>query len=115
MELTDTQIAWLRAELGDTPSTDDLNAAYERLGSVRDVAIEEVRKRRNRMLDQPLSVNLSGVASVNYAENVKALERRLAALTGLDDDPSDDPGDVVGDEDGFREGGVVQLVRTRRR
>lgn len=113
--LTDRQIAWLRSELGDTISTPDLQAAYDRLGSVRDVAIETIRKRRNALLDQPASVNLSGVASVSYGENIKGYERLLSALTRLDDDPSDDPGSVTGDEDTARQGRTIQLVRARRR
>lgn len=113
-DLTAKQIAWLRSELGDQPDNPTLQAAYDRLHSIRDVAIEQIRTRRNELLASPLAVNLSGVASVNYAENVKAYERRLTALINLDDDPTDEPGEAV-DGAGPRRGGVVHLTRTRGR
>jgi len=114
MPLTENQIAWLRSELGATPSDADLNTAYERLGSVRDVAIEEIRKRRNALLEAPATATLTGVGSVSYGENIKGYERLLASLTKLDDDPSDDPASET-DGDTARAGGVIQLTRTRRR
>jgi hypothetical protein len=70
-----------------------------------------IRTRLNAMIEQPATVTLSGVASVSYAENIKALERRLVALARLDDDPSDD----IDPEDTPGEVGIVQLVRSRGR
>lgn len=90
--LTDAQISWLRSEVGAGITSDDLQARYDRLDSVRDVAMEVLRERRASLLEQPLAMNLTGVASVDYTNNVAALERRLAALAHLDDDPSDDDG-----------------------
>lgn len=113
-DLTAAQKSWLRSEVGATPTDGDLQARFDRLGNLRDVAIEVLRERRANLLDKPLSVSVSGVASVNYGENVKALERRIAALLKLDDDPSDDSptgdGADVGDE--FEQ---IQLTRSRRR
>lgn len=115
-QLTDAQKAWLRSEVGATVTDEDLQGRFDRLASVRDVAIEVLRERRAELLDSPLSVSVAGVASVNYAENIRALERRISALVKLDDDPSDEtpPGDG-GDE---ATGGAfqqIQLTRTRRR
>lgn len=90
-QLTTTQVAWLRAEIGTTLTDPQLQERYNRLESVRDVALEALRERRTELLASPLSVSVDGVASVNNSENVKAIERRIAALVRLDDDPSDDP------------------------
>src|SRR4051794_10171243 len=115
-DLTPSQLAWLRSEVGTSPTDDDLEAAYVRLGSVRDVAIESLRDRRARLLESPLSVNVPGVASVNNAENVKAIERRISALVKLDDDPTSTPGE---DTDGGAAIAAIfstlQLTRSRRR
>lgn len=115
VDLNENQVAWLRDEVGDTPSTDELNVMFERIGAVRDVAIAVWRRRRTNMLKSPLSTSLSGVASVNYAENVKALERRIAALERLDADPSDTPGEDT--DGGTVDDGLVvtRLYRTRGR
>lgn len=92
MELTDRQRKWLKSEIGGDVADADLDEAYERLGSVRDVALEVLRKRRSAWLAQPMSVNVSGVVGLNLAENVKAVERQIAQLVKMDDDPSDDAG-----------------------
>jgi hypothetical protein len=113
--LTDRQLAWLRSELGDSPATPELQSRFDSLGSVRDVAIDEIRRRRNALLESPASVSLSGVASVSMGENIKGYERLLSGLTKLDDDPSDNPGSETGDDDPARSGGVIQLTRARRR
>ena len=115
VDLNANQLAWLRDEVGDSPETSELNEMFDRLGSVRDVAIAVLRRRRANLLASPLSTTLQGVASVNYSENVKALERRIAALERLDDDPSDTPGEPVDGGtvgDGFQ---VSRLYRTRGR
>jgi hypothetical protein len=112
-QLNEIQLRWLRDEVGSSVPDDTLQGRYDDLGSVRDVALSVLRDRRAKLLDSPLSVSVSGVASINNTENVRALERRMAALTKLDDDPTDEPGEDV-------EGGAVvlepiQLVRSRRR
>lgn len=112
-DLTAGQTAWLRSEVGNTVTDEVLQAKFDRLGSVRDVAIECLRERRAQWLDQPLTVSVAGVASVSFSENVKSLDRRIAALLKLDSDPSDDS--PTGDgavEDGFEQ---IQLTRSRRR
>jgi len=115
MELTERQLKWLGSQLGDKPDAAELQAAFDRLGSVRDTALETLRKRRAGWLAQPMSVNVSGVASLSYAENVKAIERQIAELVRMDDDPSDNAGggDVEAAADDRLE--VVPFVRTRRR
>lgn len=111
--LTDKQKRWLRDELPDSVTDEQLQSRYDDLGSVRDVAIAFLRDQRSELLASPLSTSVAGVASVNYSENVKAIERRLAALVQLDDDPTDEPGEPVdGTGHVFRE---TVLTRTRGR
>lgn len=114
-DLTARQLRWLHSIVGDDVADSALQTQYDELGSVRDVAIWEVRRQKNLLLDSPLSTNVSGVASVNTTENVKALERELARLTTLDSDPSDDP--VPAPEDGelVQRFEVIDLVRSRGR
>lgn len=112
--LTDAQISWLRSEVGASTTEDDLQARFDRLGSIRDVAMEVLRERRASYLEQPLSLNLAGVASVDYTNNVAALERRLTALANLDDDPSDDDG-ADQETPGPQQVEMFTLTRSRRR
>jgi len=116
MELTDRQRKWLRSEIGDATTDAVLDETYERLGSVRDVALETLRKRRSAWLAQPMSVNVSGVVGLNLAENVKAVERQIAQLVKMDDDPSDDDGGgTVGAAVEQSRLEVLPLARSRRR
>lgn len=110
-DLTAAQLQWLRDQLGDEPTDVELQARYEARGSVRDVALSVLSSRRRELLESSLQVSASGVASVNNTENVKALERDLAALSKLDDDPTDEPDELPGVErfESF------QLTRSRRR
>lgn len=114
-DLTEAQLAWLRDELGDQPDDAALQERYERLGSVRDVAIAVWRRRRTDFIASPLSTQLAGVAGVNASENVRAIDRRIAALELLDDDPTDSPGEDTdgGSADDRIE--FVQMTRSRRR
>lgn len=113
--LTGRQRAWIRAEIGNSISDEDLDGRYARLESVRDVVIEALRQQRTALLESPLTASIDGVASVSNAENVKAIERRIAALVKLDDDPSDDPPVPDGDIDTPEPERHYQLVRTRGR
>ncbi|MDH2389370.1 hypothetical protein QCN29_11310 [Streptomyces sp. HNM0663] len=79
MTLTDAEYAYLRSELGEADRT-DLDARYQRLGSVQAVAAEVLRERKAALVSDPLAVTVQGVATVNNAENVRALERQIAAL-----------------------------------
>ena len=82
MTLTDAEYAYLRSELGDTDRT-DLDARHQRLGSLQAVAAEVLRERKAALVADPLAVTVQGVATVSNAENVKALERQIAALAGM--------------------------------
>ncbi|MDQ8706731.1 hypothetical protein RCO28_30290 [Streptomyces sp. LHD-70] len=79
MHLSDDDFAYLRSELGEV-NRQDLEARYARLHEVRDVALEVLRERRASLVADPLTVTVQGVATVNNAENVRALERQIAEL-----------------------------------
>ncbi len=108
--LTDTQTHWLQAELGVDVDLPDLQARFDRLESIRDVAIEVLRERRAAMIEKPMQSELSGVGSVNWSANIKALDARIAALVDLPDDPSE-PGSPVIDEQ--VDSGFEQVYFTR--
>lgn len=79
MTLTEAEYAYLRSELGEANRA-DLNTRYQRLDSLEAVAIEVLRERRAALISDPLAVSVQGIATVNSAENVKALERQIADL-----------------------------------
>lgn len=113
-DLTATQLAWLRDKIGDEPADDVLQGYYDSTGSVRDTAITVLGQRRRALLDSSLKVSVSGVASIDNTENVKAIERDIAALAKLDDDPTDEEGEDTGGL-GDNSTEVFQLTRTRGR
>jgi hypothetical protein len=82
MRLTDDDYAYLRSELGETDRA-DLDARYQRLGLLHAVAVEVLRERKAALVSDPLAVTVQGIATVNNAENVKALERQITTLESL--------------------------------
>jgi hypothetical protein len=113
MALTADVQAWLLAQLGETTSLTDLDARYTRLGTARAVALEVLRGRLAALLQQPATVNVSTVVSVGTAENIKALERQIAALqAGTPPAPDDPP--TTGTDDTPRIG-IAHLIERRRR
>lgn len=111
--LSAIQLQWLQDELDGIATDEQLQTRYEDLGSVRGVALAVLRARRAELLSKPLKTSLSGVASVDWSANLKALELRIAAIAGLDDDPTDEPGEDADAEDLYPE--PVQLTRSRGR
>jgi hypothetical protein len=102
MTLSEADYAYLRSEVGESVDRADLAARYQRLGSVAAVAVEVLRERKTTLVADPLVVTVQGIATVNNAENVKAIERQIASI-----------------EDRGTEGGSmsspVPLMRARRR
>jgi hypothetical protein len=105
---------WLYAQLGTATDLVDLEARYARLGKARAVAIEVLTQRRADLLVQPASLGVSGVVTVAYTENIKALERQIALLEAADAPAApDEPADpCTDDSDSF---GIVRLIERRRR
>ncbi|NJQ04097.1 hypothetical protein [Streptomyces lonarensis] len=78
--LTDAEYAYLCSELGEADRA-DLDRRHQRLGSFQAVALEVLQDRRAALLSDPLTVTVQGVATVNSAENVRALERQIEGMT----------------------------------
>lgn len=103
--------AWLLAQLGTATPTADLDTRYLRLATGRAVAIEVLYERKAALLAQPASVSVSGVVSVVFSENIKALERQISILeSGMPPAPDEDPD--TGGPGGF---GTIELTARPRR
>lgn len=105
--------AWLISQLGTNTDLTDLEARYTRLGTARAVALEILNQRLADLRAQVASVNLSGVVSVTYTENIKAYERQIALLEAGGSPAPDEP--AGGSDDGTVLLGSFQLVERRRR
>ncbi|MFC7794650.1 hypothetical protein [Streptomyces cinereoruber] len=108
--------AWLTSQLGTSTDLNDLDTRYTRLGTARAVALEILRERLAALIhDQPSTLNVSGVVSLSYAENIKAIERQITQLENGEPPAPDDPtptGPDTGIPDGY---GIIQLVERPRR
>ncbi|MGW0014579.1 hypothetical protein ACWDVX_33125 [Streptomyces tendae] len=108
----DTAIrAWLLAQLGAATDLTDLEERYTRLGSARAVAIEVLNGRLADLIAQPTTLNVTGVVGLGFSENIKALERKIAALQNGDIPAPDDPD---GSDSGTGIGWIVLQPRARR-
>lgn len=105
--------AWLLDQLGPTTDVTDLEARYARLGSARAVALGVLRSRLATLLQQPSTVNVSGVVAIGVAENIKAYERQIAALEAGEIPAPDDP-PTTGSEDQAAIGWISLVARPRR-
>lgn len=105
--------AWLISQLGTATDLTDLAARYTRLGTARAVALEVLNQRLADLRSQASTVNVSGVVSVSFAENIKSYERKIALLEdGVP--PAPDEPDTPGNDDQVLLGSF-QLVERRRR
>ncbi|MEU1078151.1 hypothetical protein ABZ404_36795 [Streptomyces sp. NPDC005878] len=105
--------AWLLAQLGTSTDLADLDTRYLRLGSARAVAIEILYERKAELISQPATLNVSSVIAVGYTENIRALERQIAALeNGMPPAPDDDAPGCDDDASGL---GVLFLKERPRR
>lgn len=112
----DTNVqAWLLSQLGEATPTADLETRYARLGTARAVALEVLRGRLAALLQQPATVNVSGVVGVGTGENIKALERKIAALEAGIPAAPDDPTVPGTDDSSLSTLGVFFLKERPRR
>jgi hypothetical protein len=111
MALTASVQAWLLSQLGADTDVADLDARYTRLGSARTVALEVLNERHAALLQQPTTLNVSGVVGLGFGENIKALERKIALLASGEPPAPDDPEGPGGPG----ELGVFRLVERPRR
>lgn len=105
--------AWLISQLGTATDLTDLTARYTRLGKARAVALEVLNQRLADLRAQVASVNLSGVVSVTYTENIKAYERQILALEAGGSPAPDET--TPSDGDDIVVLGTFQLVERPRR
>lgn len=104
--------AWLISQVGSAASLDDLAARYARLGSARAVALEFLNQQLADLRADIASIAVSGVVSLNTAENIKAYERKIALLEGGASPAPDEPADTDDDDETF---GVIYFTGRERR
>ncbi|MEW9521794.1 hypothetical protein [Streptomyces tubercidicus] len=109
--------SWLLAQLGTATNLADLDARYTRLGKARAVAIEVLNQRLADLFsNQPASVTIPNAIGLGYAENIKAIERKIALLEAADAPPApDEPADNTSDDDTDPGWSIVQLIERPRR
>ncbi|MFC8008663.1 hypothetical protein [Streptomyces cinereoruber] len=107
--------AWLTSRLGANTDQAGLDVRYARLRTARAVAIEILYERHAALInDQPSTLSVSGVVSLSYAENIKAIERLIKQLESGKLPAPDDPTDEL--DDGVPDGyGTIQLTPRPRR
>lgn len=83
MALDADVLAAIRAHIGtaEPPSDEDLEAAYERLGSVPAVALEVVRGRLAELRSRPAVLRVDGDHSEDWTAIIKSLAEQENALT----------------------------------
>lgn len=106
--------AWLISQLGTATDLTDLTNRYARLGAARAVALEVLNQRLADLRSQASTVNVSGVVSVSFAENIKSYERKIAALEeGVP--PAPDEPDTPAEDEADTTLGMLYLVERPRR
>lgn len=91
MPLVTDQLKVLRRQVGDKPSDDDLDAIYERVGSLTETAREVLEIRLANLVANPASFSVPGEYSQDTKANMDLLNKRLSSLGDLDnEDPTDD-------------------------
>lgn len=84
-DLTDEQLILLRRQVGGSPSDDDLQEAFDRLGDLAEVAREVLQIRLANLRAAPATFAVPGEYSQSTAENLRALEAQLAGLAQVGD------------------------------
>lgn len=106
MALTTEQLAAVRVWVGNGPTDQALHDRYERLGSVDQTVLEELRSQLTVLNAQPGSFSLPSGLSVTTQSNAQVLERLIKEFRNA---PSlDTP------QEGVR-ASVAKLVRPDRR
>lgn len=87
MALTAAQLASVRAHIGtgQPPTDDDLEAAFERLGTPEAVALEVIRGRLADMRARPAVLRVDGDHSEDWTKNLDLLTKQEASLAAAAD------------------------------
>lgn len=90
MALTPADLEYIRSEIGtaEPPDDSDLNAIFDRVGSVTGVAAEVIRKRLADALNEGPASFSADDYSENRARNIDGWEKQLARLEAT---PGGDP------------------------
>lgn len=86
MPLEDNDFTIIRSWVGETPTDDDLEERFDRLGQVNMVIEETLRYQLAKLTEQPASMTLNDGTSVSYSDNINALRetlRRFFAQGGI--------------------------------
>ncbi len=75
-------LAAIRDHVGTEPSDEDVQTAWERLGTVEAVAVSVLRRRLADMLARPLELAVDGDYRESFAKNVDALRAKVRELEG---------------------------------
>src|SRR5687767_9623527 len=90
MPLGTEDLIWVRRKIGTgTPTDDDLDDVYDRVGSREEVVKEVLETRLADLLANPAQFSVSGEYSQNTGANIAALQKALA-------DPDLDPSTAGG-------------------
>jgi hypothetical protein len=96
-DLTAAQLAYLRSEVSEEVADDaDLAARYERLGNLRDVALEVVRGRLAEVMGGPGAYNVTGVYSEDNTSLIRGLTAQLTRIKTTQVDPTDGSAEAEG-------------------
>lgn len=87
--LTEDQVYALRRKVGDRPTDAELQAIYDRTGSLTETAREILETRLANFMADPANFSVPGEYSQGTEKNIDALTRALASLGDLDDDIED--------------------------
>lgn len=90
MPATPDELSVARSWIGAAESDSVFDERYDRLGSL-DLAISEsLRSQIQALIAEPTSVSLPSGLSVSFAENIRALERRLKEFLSMGGTEEDD-------------------------
>lgn len=89
--LTPDEVIRIRRFTGDTPVDSELQAAYDRYGTLKGAVLEILEIRKANLLASPLSFTITGEYAQNSRFNVEYLERLINAIRTGKVDPDGDP------------------------
>jgi hypothetical protein len=80
MPLSDDELEVVRSWVGSGPEDDDLNARFDRLGTVSLTIEEALRSQLAELINQPASLSTPDGLSISVGENMRILSDRLKSF-----------------------------------
>lgn len=87
--LTETEIAFIRDVVGESPSDAELQEIYERAGTTGGVVYVVLSQQLTELIRNPANFNVSGEYSQDTRTNIEALQKRIAQFAGFAPDAED--------------------------